>query len=124
MRIRICAALLIALLSISLLTGCAFPALEARLSKMDTPVDAPAQPAAPPAVAPAAPANLLTEDEAKTLALTHAGFTAGQVRHLRVEPELYDRVPHYDVEFEEGRWEYEYEIHAETGAVLSFGKDD
>ena len=58
------------------------------------------------------------------LALSHAGFTAQEVSFLRVEPELYDRVPHYDVEFQEGDWEYEYEIHAQTGAVISFEKDD
>ena len=72
----------------------------------------------------AAEPALLTAEEAQSIALNHAGFAADQVRFLRTEPELRDRVPHYDVEFAEGRWEYEYEIHAETGAVLSFEKDD
>ena len=69
-------------------------------------------------------AATLTEAEATAIALEHAGFTADQVSFLNIEPELLDRSPHYDVEFREGRWEYELEIHAETGAVLSFEKDD
>ena len=72
----------------------------------------------------AAPAPALTAEEAQAIALEHAGFTADQVRFLRTEPELRDRVPHYDVEFQEGRWEYDYEIHAQTGEILSFDRDD
>ena len=33
-------------------------------------------------------------------------------------------MPHYDVEFRTDRWEYEYEIHAQTGEILSFERDD
>ena len=79
---------------------------------------------APDTVPTASTENAITIEVAQDIALKHAGFTADQVRHLRVEPELYDRVPHYDVEFREGRWEYEYEIHAETGDILSFEKDN
>jgi uncharacterized membrane protein YkoI len=95
---RFCAALLGAVLTLSLLTGCAARA--------------------------AAPAPVLTAEEAQAIALEHAGFTADQVRFLRTEPELRDRVPHYDVEFQEGRWEYDCEIHSETGEILSFDRDD
>lgn len=66
----------------------------------------------------------LTKAEAEANALKHAGFAAGQVNGLRSEYDFDDAVPHYDVEFRVGQWEYEYEIHAETGAVLSFEKDD
>ena len=66
----------------------------------------------------------ITAEEAQAIALSHAGFTAEQVSFLRTEPELRDRVPHYDVEFRVDRWEYEYEIHAETGEILSFERDD
>lgn len=68
-------------------------------------------------------ATLSTED-AQAIALEHAGFTAEQVSQLRVEYEIDDGIPQYDVEFREGRWEYSYEIHAETGAILSYEKDD
>ena len=101
---------------------------------------APAPAAAPPATTPAetrppiptVPAEpaateaalRLTAEEAQAIALQHAGFTDDQVQFLRTEYEIDDRVPQYDIQFYEGRWEYEYEIHAETGAVLSFEKDD
>ena len=101
---RFHAALLITVLALSLLTGCA------ALAALNSPAELPEQ--------------LLTVEEAQAIALEHAGFAPDQVSFLRTEPELRDRVPHYDVEFREGRWEYDYEIHAETGEVLSFEKDD
>ena len=66
----------------------------------------------------------LAKAEAETIALKYAGFTAEQVKGLRSEYDFDDGVAHYDVEFRVGQWEYKYEIHAETGAVLSFEKDD
>lgn len=101
---RFLAALLIAVLALSLLTGCA--ALAAVISQSEL------------------PEQILSADEVQAIALDHAGFSPDQVSFLRTEPELRDRVPHYDVEFQEGRWEYDYEIHAETGEILSFEKDD
>lgn len=77
---------------------------------------------------PAATDNTLHTREnaaqAEAAALAHAGFTADQVIGLRSEYEVDDGIPHYDVSFRDGKWEYEYEIHAQTGAVLSFHKDD
>lgn len=74
--------------------------------------------------APSVHAAALSKEEAETIALKHAGFTKDQVSYLRAEYDRDDRVPEYDVEFHNGRWEYEYEIHADTGAILSFDKDD
>ena len=88
------------------------------------PTTPPAPPATEPAAPPATEPEFLSPEEAKALALSHADFSASEVSFLRVESDLYDRVPHYDVEFEEGYWEYEYEIHAQTGAIISFEKDD
>ena len=68
--------------------------------------------------------NAITEERAKEIALEHAGFTADQVEQLRVEYEVDDRVPQYDVEFYVDQWEYEYEIHAESGDIISFDKDN
>lgn len=128
MRKNFRAALLTAVLTLSLLTGCAAQAVGTPSTgqpQQTTPVSQ-ALPAelSPTAAAPTDPAKTLTAEEAQAIALANAGFTADQVTRLRTEPELYDRVPHYDVEFHEGRWEYEYEIHAETGEILSFEKDD
>ena len=86
----------------------------------------PTEPKPTEAVPPSteAPAEKLTKEEAEAIALAHAGFAADQVRYLRTEFEIDDRIPQYDVQFHEGYWEYEFEIHAETGTILSFDKDN
>ncbi len=66
----------------------------------------------------------LSLEEAQNIALKHAGFDADQVLALHTEYEIEHGVPLYDVEFRNGHWEYDYEIHAETGEILSYSKDD
>ena len=66
----------------------------------------------------------LTLQEVQNIALNHAGFAADQVTALRGEYEIEHGVPQYDVEFRHGYWEYDYEIHADTGEILSYSKDD
>ena len=87
------------------------------------PVSAPVPAAEPTVPAPAEPANALTEEQAVQIALDYAGFTADQISRLRVEYEIDDRIPQYDIEFHQGDWEYEFEIHGQTGQILSFDKD-
>ena len=70
-----------------------------------------------------AQADWLTRQQAAGLALKHAGFTADQVQRLHTELERDERIPHYDVEVRVDRWEYSYEIHAETGKILEYDKD-
>lgn len=67
--------------------------------------------------------NTLTAEDAKAIAIEHAGLLGQQVSRLRAEYEIDDGVPQYDVEFYHGGIEYSYEIHAETGKILSFDKD-
>ena len=76
-----------------------------------------------PAAVPTETAPAITREEARKIALDHLGFTADQVEHLRTEYEIADGIPQYDVEFHQGDWEYEFEISAETGKILSFDKD-
>ena len=83
-----------------------------------------AAPMTPSPTQPAAPAAQLSEDEALAIALDHAGFTAGEVTNLRIRLDTDDRTPDYEIEFRRGRLEYEYEIHAETGAIKDFDRDD
>ena len=66
----------------------------------------------------------LTLEEAQNIALKHAGFAADQVTALHTEYEVDHGIPQYDVEFRHGYWEYDYEIHADTGEILSYSKDD
>ena len=65
----------------------------------------------------------ITTEEAESIALNHAGFTKEEVTRLRTEFDFDDYVPHYDIEFHQDLWEYEYEINAETGAIISCEKD-
>lgn len=70
------------------------------------------------------PKPALTLEEAQKIALEHAGLTADQVTQLHTEYEIEHGIPQYDVEFHQSNWEYDYEIQADTGEILSFSKDD
>ena len=70
-----------------------------------------------------APTEKLTAEKAEAIALDHAGVNADEARFSRTEYDLDDGVPQYEIEFSAGGWEYEYEIHAETGKILSSDKD-
>lgn len=71
------------------------------------------------------PANpVLSPEEAKQIALKHAGLTEDLVVGLLAQYEMEHGTPIYDVEFHHKAWEYDYEIHADTGEILSFSKDD
>lgn len=148
MKIRFFAALLVAALSIAILSGCAavaapvppqpapaaipestVPLAPAPQSAMPAPTEAPAVPA--PTEAPTAPlpteasaaASRITKEEAIAIALADAGFTQDQVSRLRAEFDYDDGRPEYEVDFHQDRYEYDYEIHAETGKILSRDKD-
>lgn len=139
MKIRFFAALLVAALSISILSGCAavaapvppqpapaaipestVPLAPAPQSAIPAPTEAPAAPL--PTEAPAA-ASRITKEEAIAIALADAGFTQDQVTRLRAEFDYDDGRPEYEVDFHQDRCEYDYEIHAETGKILSRDKD-
>ena len=66
----------------------------------------------------------ITAEQAKAAALSHAGLTAEQVTFLTCQLDYDDGRLVYDVEFYtgEGR-EYDYEIDAATGAIVSFDYD-
>lgn len=67
--------------------------------------------------------NLLTEQQAEQIALEHVQLTQEQVSGMRVRYDFDDGIPEYDVEFYYDGVEYEFEIHAQTGKILSFEKD-
>ena len=68
-------------------------------------------------------AGELTQEQAQQIALDYLGITLEDAQRLRIQYEIDDGIPQYDVEFYQGDWEYEFEIHAETGKILSFDKD-
>lgn len=69
-------------------------------------------------------ADTITPEQAQKIALDHVQLTADQVTSLRTRYDMDDGIPEYDVEFYYDTFEYEFEIHAQTGKILSFEKDD
>lgn len=67
------------------------------------------------------PSGWITEEEAKAVALNHAGLQASEVNFFEVE--LDRRDGKYELEFYCGKIEYEYEIDAATGAILKVDYD-
>lgn len=65
----------------------------------------------------------ITEDQAQAIALEHAGLTEADISHLQVRKDFDDGRQEYNVEFYVDRLEYEYEIDAATGKIISFDKD-
>ncbi len=65
----------------------------------------------------------ITADQAKAAAFAHAGVSEGDVTKLEVDFDQGGGKAEYDIEFEVGHMEYEYEIDALTGGVISFEAD-
>ena len=65
----------------------------------------------------------ISEDEAKEIALKHAGLKAEDVEFTKIKEDMDDGVMQYEIEFVSGETEYDYEINMETGEVLDFGTD-
>lgn len=134
MKKRLFSLLLVTVLAIPAMTGCqvreagrkvqaAGRAVEHGVESVGEALKNPAQ--TTEAAAPAQTGNpALTLEEAQSIALEHAGFAADQVTALHTEYEIEHGIPQYDVEFHYGNWEYDYEIHADTGEILSYSKDD
>ena len=128
MKRRLFGILLVAILAVSAMTGCqaaksAGRAVERGLEAAGNAVKQAGDPTT--ATASGTHANpALTLEEAQNIALKHAGFAADQVTELHTEYEIEYGAPQYDVEFRHGYWEYDYEIHGETGEILSYSKND
>ena len=63
--------------------------------------------------------NVIGKQKAQEIALADAGVAARDALHLIVKPDWDDGVRIYEVEFYTASQEYDYEIHAETGDILS-----
>ena len=62
-------------------------------------------------------------EKAKTIALNHAGVSASKATFAHVEADYENGRKVYEVEFYSGNKEYDYEIDASTGDVLSYDYD-
>ena len=103
-------------------------AVENSTAAATTPQPATTQPAA--TVAPATTAaqsnNTVGDigiEKAKEIAMSHAGVSSGSVSFVKAKIDTEDGVKVYDIEFYSGNVEYDYEINAATGAIVSFDQD-
>lgn len=71
--------------------------------------------------------STVTVDKAKQIALDHAGLSASAVQFLKTETDRDDGRLVYEIEFvvqDDSTWkEYDYEIDATTGAIVSYDYD-
>lgn len=71
---------------------------------------------------PAAPSGI-TEDQAKSIALEHAGVAESDATFYRIEQDRDNGRNIYEVEFYTGTTEYDYEIDRDTGEIVSCDSD-
>jgi len=62
-------------------------------------------------------------EKAKDIALSDAGLSRGNVSFVKAEPDYDDGVKVYDIEFYSANVEYDYEINAASGAIVSVDRD-
>lgn len=65
----------------------------------------------------------VTKDEAKQAAIKDAGFKESEVSGVRVELDREDGAAKYEVDFYKDGVEYNYDIDAQTGQILSKDAD-
>lgn len=120
-------ALFALILTFLMLEGCAASATELPIHVTSAPTESMAT--VPPQASPvteiqAVPApETITREEAIAIALEHAGFATDQVNRLECEFDVDDRVKEYDVDFHKDKYEYSFDIHAETGEILFWEKE-
>ncbi len=67
--------------------------------------------------------SYIVEDEAKAIALAHAGLNEADVSHLICKLDYDDGIAEYEVEFWDGTKEYDYEINAVSGDIIGYDYD-
>ena len=72
---------------------------------------------------PAASSDLISEAKAKNIALDHAGISSSKATFIQVKLDRDDGRQVYEVEFYSGNKEYDYEIDAASGAIVSYDYD-
>lgn len=67
--------------------------------------------------------NDIGEEQARATAVEHAGLTADDVTFIKVQMDRDDGRTVYDVEFYYNNTEYDYEIDASSGEIVSYDQD-
>ena len=65
----------------------------------------------------------ISEEQAKEIALKHAGLTSDQVSFVQVTRDMDNGIEKYDVEFFSGNKEYDYEINSANGQIMQYDYD-
>ena len=125
MKIRVLSSLIslvLLVLVIALAAGCgSLYQAEQKLDQVEEQVE---QAVTPPSASGNGNAAVLTLEQAQEIALNHAGFAPDQVTNLHGNFDVDDGVPEYEVGFFQDGWEYDYTIHADTGDILEYDKDN
>lgn len=66
----------------------------------------------------------ITAERAQEIALEHAGLNAVDVTFTEIKLERDDGIMQYEISFYAGTTEYDYRIHAETGAILESDREE
>lgn len=112
--------LFVSLLAISV-NGCT--TTENVTSDTDDEAASPANSAPSPADETTTGMDIITMEEAKEIALAHAGLTEADVTFVKAELGTDNGRQEYEIEFYSGNMEYDYEIDASTGDILSYDSD-
>ncbi|MGT2907055.1 PepSY domain-containing protein [Streptococcus dentiloxodontae] len=62
-------------------------------------------------------AKTISSNDAKAIALKDAGLSEANVTALKVHPDSDNDTPVYEIEFKNGKTEYDYTVNAVTGAI-------
>lgn len=65
----------------------------------------------------------ITKAKAKSIALKHAGVSASKATFVKAKLDYEDGQQVYEIEFYSGNTEYDYEILASNGKIISYDKD-
>ena len=65
----------------------------------------------------------ISKSEAKAIVLEHAELDASDVRRYKVETDNEHGRLVYEIDFDSGRYEYEYTVDAENGKILKAEKE-
>ncbi len=67
--------------------------------------------------------SVIGNSKASSIALSHAKLKKSQVRDFECKLDRENGIQVYEVEFEYGRYDYEYDINAKTGKIIRWEKD-
>lgn len=68
-------------------------------------------------------ASMLSENEAKEIALKDAGVDETAISNYKIKLETDDGIKQYEIDFDAGGYEYDYDIDAASGQILEKDKE-